>query len=80
MPVQPQSLPEPDANPLNEIGAYEAAIEKIEATLTRLERGDLPLMQIFQEFEEAVADLQACETFLQARQAQVDLLIETLED
>ena len=35
---------------------------------------------VFEEFEQAVADLQQCESFLQARQEQVDLLIETLGD
>ena len=60
--------------------SYEATVEKIEATVTRLEQGELPLAAIFEEFEHAVNHLRQCEDFLQARQEQVDLLIETLED
>ena len=60
--------------------SYEATVAKIEATVTRLEQGELPLAAVFEEFEQAVADLQQCESFLQARQEQVDLLIETLGD
>ena len=60
--------------------SYEATVAKIEATVTRLEQGELPLAAVFEEFEQAVVDLQQCESFLQARQEQVDLLIETLGD
>lgn len=60
--------------------SYEATVEKIEATVTRLEQGELPLAAVFEEFEQAVQHLRQCEDFLQARQEQVDLLIETLEE
>jgi exodeoxyribonuclease VII small subunit len=60
--------------------SYEATVEKIEATVTRLEQGELPLAAIFEEFAQAVQHLRQCEDFLQARQEQVDLLIETLEE
>jgi exodeoxyribonuclease VII small subunit len=48
--------------------------------VARLEQGDLPLATIFETFETAVAELQRCEAFLQAKQQQADLLIETLMD
>lgn len=60
--------------------SYEATVEKIEATVARLEQGELPLAAVFEEFEQAVQHLRQCEAFLQSRQEQVDLLIETLED
>ncbi len=60
--------------------SYEATVEKIEAAVARLEQGELPLAAIFEEFEQAVQYLRQCEDFLHARQEQVDLLIETLEE
>ena len=42
--------------------SYEATVAKIEATVTRLEQGELPLAAVFEEFEQAVADLQQCES------------------
>ncbi|MGF1461266.1 MAG: exodeoxyribonuclease VII small subunit [Leptolyngbyaceae cyanobacterium] len=60
--------------------SYETTVEQIEAAVTRLEQGELPLAAVFEEFEQAVQQLRQCEDFLQARQAQVDLLIETLDD
>lgn len=60
--------------------SYEETVEKIEAIVARLEQGELPLAAVFEEFEQAVQHLRQCEDFLQARQEQVDLLIETLED
>jgi exodeoxyribonuclease VII small subunit len=61
-------------------GTYEAAVELIETEIAHLERGDMPLVQLFEEFEQAVESLRQCEEFLQARQTQVELLIETLAD
>lgn len=59
--------------------SYEAAIAHIESTVTRLEEGNLPLAEVFTEFEEAVQQLRRCEAFLQEKQQQADLLIETLD-
>ena len=60
--------------------SYELTIAAIEATVMRLEQGDLPLAEVFGEFEQAVHQLRQCEDFLQARQEQVNLLIETLDE
>lgn len=58
---------------------YEAAVEAVETTVARLEQGDLPLHEVFEQFEQAVQELRRCEGFLQEKQQQVDLLIETLD-
>ncbi|MEO1182305.1 MAG: exodeoxyribonuclease VII small subunit [Cyanobacteria bacterium J06636_28] len=57
---------------------YEAAVEQVEAIITELETGDLPLANIFEQFEKAVTELKKCDTFLQTKQQQAQLLIETL--
>lgn len=59
--------------------SYEATVDEIEATVARLERGELPLVEVFEQFEQAVSHLRQCETFLKDRQKQIDLLIETLD-
>ena len=59
---------------------YEAAIAKLEAIIARIEAGELELEEVFDQFAAAVEYLRQCETFLQDRQQQVDLLIETLKD
>lgn len=59
---------------------YEAAVAKVEAIIARIEAGELELEEVFDQFAAAVEYLRQCETFLQQRQQQVDLLIETLKD
>ena len=59
---------------------YEAAVAKVEAIIARIEAGELELEEVFDQFAAAVEYLRQCETFLQDRQQQVDLLIETLKD
>ncbi len=68
-----------NSNPANG-GSYEAKIAKIETIITRIEGGDLELADVFAEFATAVQYLRECDSFLQQRQQQVDLLIETLQD
>lgn len=72
MPRQPKppSLPD-DWN-------YETALVRIEAITQQLESGDLPLAEVFDQFAEAVSALQQCDCFLQEKQTQAALLIETL--
>jgi exodeoxyribonuclease VII small subunit len=48
--------------------------------IANLESGQLSLTEVLNQFEQAVAALQQCEIFLQEKQQQVDLLIETLRD
>jgi exodeoxyribonuclease VII small subunit len=59
---------------------YETRIAEIEAIINRIESGELELEAVFDQFTNAVEYLRQCETFLQQRQQQVDLLIETLSD
>jgi exodeoxyribonuclease VII small subunit len=59
---------------------YEAAVTEVENIIARIEAGELELEEVFEQFTAAVEYLRQCETFLQQRQQQVDLLIETLSD
>ncbi len=61
-------------------GSYEEKVAAIEKIITNIESGDLELADVFEQFTVAVEHLRQCETFLQQRQQQVDLLIETLKD
>ncbi|WP_088239477.1 exodeoxyribonuclease VII small subunit [Calothrix rhizosoleniae] len=60
--------------------SYEQRVAEVEGIIDRIEAGDLDLEQVFEQFSQAVEYLQECENFLQSRQQQVDLLIETLQD
>ncbi|MEM9978276.1 MAG: exodeoxyribonuclease VII small subunit [Cyanobacteria bacterium P01_D01_bin.2] len=57
---------------------YETSIDQVEAIITDLETGDLSLADIFEQFEKAVTELKKCDTFLQKKQQQAQVLIETL--
>lgn len=59
---------------------YEVTVAQVEAIVDRLEAGELELGEVFEQFQIAVQSLGQCEQFLQEKQSQVDLLIETLED
>ncbi len=59
---------------------YEAAVAQVEKIIARIEAGELELEEVFDQFSAAVEYLRQCEAFLQQRQQQMDLLIETLKD
>ncbi|WP_416676565.1 exodeoxyribonuclease VII small subunit [Egbenema bharatensis] len=59
---------------------YEATVAEIEIIINQIERGELDLADVFDQFARAVERLRQCETFLTRQQQQVDLLIETLLD
>lgn len=59
---------------------YEAKVVEIEGIIARIEAGELELEEVFDQFTKAVEYLRQCKSFLQQRQQQVDLLIETLSD
>lgn len=61
-------------------GNYEAKVAEIERIITRIEAGELQLEEVFEQFATAIEYLRQCESFLQQRQQQVNLLIETLND
>ncbi|MEH2078231.1 MAG: exodeoxyribonuclease VII small subunit [Nostoc sp.] len=52
----------------------------MEGIIAGIEAGELELEEVFDQFAKAVEYLRQCESFLQQRQQQVDLLIETLND
>ncbi|MDJ0620681.1 MAG: exodeoxyribonuclease VII small subunit [Calothrix sp. MO_192.B10] len=60
--------------------SYEERVGEIESIIARIESGELDLEEVFKQFAWAVECLQECQVFLQDRQKQVDLLIETLKD
>ena len=68
----------PRAKKSAETWNYETSVEQIEAIITDLETGELPLADIFEQFEKAVVELKKCDRFLQEKQQQAQLLIETL--
>jgi exodeoxyribonuclease VII small subunit len=79
--IDPTYLSSSDpAVPLQESWNYEVAVAQVEAIVARIEAGELELEEVFEQFAAAVEYLHQCETFLQQRQQQVDLLIETLKD
>ncbi|MEH2401656.1 exodeoxyribonuclease VII small subunit [Nostoc sp.] len=59
---------------------YETKVIEIEGIIAGIEAGELELEEVFDQFAKAVEYLRQCESFLQQRQQQVDLLIETLSD
>ncbi len=68
------------AVPFQEGWNYEVTVTEVEAIIARIEAGELELEEVFDQFATAAEYLRQCETFLQGRQQQVDLLIETLRD
>jgi exodeoxyribonuclease VII small subunit len=74
------SVPASSDSPQPESWRYEAAVAQVESIISQIESGELELEEVFEQFAQAVESLQQCETFLTERQAQVNVLIETLED
>lgn len=65
---------------LPEAWNYEAAVAQVETLIAQIEAGELSLAEVFDQFAVAVKYLSQCEAFLQERQQQMDVLIETLAD
>ncbi|MBD0312430.1 exodeoxyribonuclease VII small subunit [Microcoleus sp. OTE_8_concoct_300] len=57
---------------------YEETVDRIEAIIDRVESGELPLEEVFEQFAVAVECLQECESFLARGKEQMDLAIELL--
>lgn len=75
-----KKITESAKSPFQEGWSYEETVAKVEAIVSQIERGQLDLAEVFDEFAAAVEYLRQCETFLQERRQQMDLLIETLVD
>jgi exodeoxyribonuclease VII small subunit len=57
---------------------YEETVDRIEAIIDRVESGELPLEEVFEQFAVAVECLKECESFLARGKEQMDLAIELL--
>jgi exodeoxyribonuclease VII small subunit len=55
---------------------FEQALAELEALVTRLERGDLPLEEALKSFERGVALTRACQASLSAAQQKVEILLQ----
>ncbi|NCJ05643.1 exodeoxyribonuclease VII small subunit [Synechococcales cyanobacterium C] len=71
-PEEPQELPSD--------WHYESTVTQIEAIIQDIEVGNLDLAQMFEQFTQAIEYLHQCDQFLEDRQAQMDILVETLTD
>jgi exodeoxyribonuclease VII small subunit len=59
----------------NDLGGLEKSLEELEALVTRLESGDLPLEQALKEFEHGVKLTRQCQTALQEAEQKVEILL-----
>jgi len=78
-------MPKSDANATSSTKpgsnwVYEESVAQVELIIERIETGDLPLAEVFDQFSHAMQQLNQCETFLNQQQQQMDVLIETLTD
>ena len=67
-------------NVTSEEWSYEDKVALVDSIIARIEAGELDLAEVFEKFATAVQYLKECDSFLQAKQEQVDILIETLQD
>ena len=61
------------------IGGLEKSLEELEALVTRLESGDLPLEQALKEFERGVKLTRQCQAALQEAEQKVEILLRKSE-
>jgi exodeoxyribonuclease VII small subunit len=57
----------------------EKSLEELEALVTRLESGDLPLEQALKEFERGVKLTRQCQAALQEAEQKVEILLKKTE-
>jgi exodeoxyribonuclease VII small subunit len=77
---EPKTPPTPQVDELAADWRYEETVAEVETIIDQIERGELDLADVFDQFTIAVQRLRQCEMFLNRQQQQVDLLIETLLD
>jgi len=63
----------------NSLGGLEKSLEELEALVTRLEGGDLPLEQALKEFERGMKLTRQCQTALQEAEQKVEILLRKTE-
>ena len=59
----------------NDFRGLEKSLEELEALVTRLEAGDLPLEQALKEFEHGVKLTRRCQAALQEAEQKVEILL-----
>jgi exodeoxyribonuclease VII small subunit len=59
---------------------FERMLKELEALVTRLEQGDLPLEESLREFERGIELTRACERVLRAAEQKVEILLEPTVD
>jgi exodeoxyribonuclease VII small subunit len=57
------------------LGGLEKSLEELEALVTRLESGELPLEQALKEFEHGVKLTRQCQAALQEAEQKVEILL-----
>jgi exodeoxyribonuclease VII small subunit len=72
--------PESSASPAAITPAFEQSLEQLEALVTRLESGDLPLDEALASFEQGVRLTRDCQGALSAAQQKVQLLLQRGDD
>ena len=74
-----QKPPPPPAAPASTVD-FEKALEELEATVEKLEHGDLALEDALQQFERGVALARVCQASLQQAEQKVEILLHTSVD
>ncbi len=69
-------MPEKDEKPVE----FEAALEELEALVTRMEEGELPLEEALEQFERGIRLTRDCQKALREAEQKVDLLMEKAGD
>ena len=69
-------MPDQDKKPVE----FEAALEELEALVTRLEEGELPLEEALKQFERGIQLTRDCQKALREAEQKVDLLMEKAGD
>jgi exodeoxyribonuclease VII small subunit len=59
----------------SDLGGLEKSLEELEALVTKLEGGDLPLEQALKEFERGVKLTRQCQAALQEAEQKVEILL-----
>ena len=69
-------MPDQDEKPVE----FEAALEELEALVTRMEEGELPLEEALRLFERGIRLTRDCQQALREAEQKVDLLMEKAGD
>ena len=65
----------PKSDPNDKLPDFEQSLTELEALVTKLEQGDVPLEEALQTFERGVALTRQCQTALRTAQQKVEVLL-----